>query len=337
MNIATSLLGLFVSLLAAVFPTLIYAGILHWFDRYEKEPFRLIVLAFLWGAIPATALSLVVEILLDAPLAALGTTSAEFVSSTAVAPFVEEAIKGLALLGLFLFRRCEFDNVLDGIIYGALVGLGFAMAENFIYFTSAFHEGGYSQLTFVILMRSFVFGLNHALYTSVTGAGLGYVRIARSRWRRWGIPLMAFGASVGLHIFHNFFATLAEQHLIGLLIGFAGDWAAILVVFFVIALAWREEKKWIAEELRSEVELGTLSAEEYAMTISYRNRLRAQLGALLSNSLRHARALSRLSQLATELAFKKHQVWIHGPSSPESRLIEELRVRIKEHRRNATV
>lgn len=337
MSVEIPVWGLFLSVFAAVFPTLIYAGIVHWFDRYEKEPFRLIILAFLWGAIPAAVLSLVVEIILDAPLAVLSTASAEVLSSTAVAPFVEETTKGLALLGLFFFRRCEFDNVLDGIVYGALVGLGFAMTENFIYFTNAFHEGGYGQLTFVILMRSFVFGLNHALYTSVSGAGLGYARTSRSCWKRLAMPVIAFSAGVGLHIFHNLFATLAEQRVFALLIGFAGDWAAVLAVFVIVALAWRDEKKWIAEELRSEVELGILSTDEYAMTISYRKRLRAQLGALLSDSLRRARALSRLSQLATELAFKKHQARIHGLSGPESQMMEELRVRIREHKRNMTV
>ncbi len=69
--------------------------------------------------------------------------------------------------------RHEFDGVLDGLIYGVLIGFGFAMTENFFYFIGAFDEGGFVNLTAVIILRSVVFGLNHAFYTSLTGIGFG--------------------------------------------------------------------------------------------------------------------------------------------------------------------
>ena len=46
------------------------------------------------------------------------------------APLVEETIKAFALLLLVLFYWKEFDTPLDGFIYGAMIGLGFAWAEN---------------------------------------------------------------------------------------------------------------------------------------------------------------------------------------------------------------
>ena len=58
-----------------------------------------------------------------------------------------------------------------------MVGLGFAFVENIFYGMGAAAEGGGLGDVFVLaLLRSVVFGLNHSLFTSVTGAGLGYAR-----------------------------------------------------------------------------------------------------------------------------------------------------------------
>lgn len=59
--------------------------------------------------------------------------------------------------------RHEFDGVLDGLTYGAIIGFGFAMTENFLYFIGAFSEGGFVDLTVLIFLRAVIFGLNHTL------------------------------------------------------------------------------------------------------------------------------------------------------------------------------
>ena len=50
-----------------------------------------------------------------------------------VAPLVEESLKGLAVLLIMWLLRAEFDDVRDGIVYGALVGLGFSISEYGLY------------------------------------------------------------------------------------------------------------------------------------------------------------------------------------------------------------
>ena len=52
------------------------------------------------------------------------------------APFVEEAMKGLAVFGVFYFLRREFDGVVDGVIYATFAALGFAAVENIIYYAT---------------------------------------------------------------------------------------------------------------------------------------------------------------------------------------------------------
>jgi RsiW-degrading membrane proteinase PrsW (M82 family) len=155
--------------LAALLPTLIYLALFWWLDKYEKEPWGLFLAAFLYGCIPAVIMAIIVEL-------AIG--GGQFFAMAIVAPIVEELVKGFAVLLVFLIWRREFDGILDGILYGAVVGLGFAMVENFFYFLQGAEEGGVLVL---ILLRALAFGLNHAFFTAFTGASLGLAR--QSRWR----------------------------------------------------------------------------------------------------------------------------------------------------------
>ena len=58
------------------------------------------------------------------------------------APIVEEFAKGLGVFLIFVSARRAFDGPIDGIVYGALVGAGFAFTENIQYFAVSFIEGG---------------------------------------------------------------------------------------------------------------------------------------------------------------------------------------------------
>src|SRR5580765_552995 len=110
------------ALVLALVPTLLYALLLWWLDRYEKEPLPMLLVAFLWGAVPAFILAVIVELLADVPLRVLliEANTRELAEVRFFAPFVEESVKALILVALFVFSWREFDDALDGIIYGAL-------------------------------------------------------------------------------------------------------------------------------------------------------------------------------------------------------------------------
>ncbi len=296
-----------VSILAAALPTAAYVLVLWWFDRYEKEPKRLLIAAFVWGAAPAVILSVLAETVLRAPFGSLSEQASDVMSSSVLAPAVEELVKGLAVFALFLRWRHEFDGVLDGIIYGATVGFGFGMTENALYFVRSLQLRGWQGLTLTVFLRSVVFGLNHALFTSVFGAALGYTRMARAGRLRWFVPLLGLLGAMLLHAVHNLFAMLARITCFSLLVSLVSDWGGVLVLFAVMALAWQQEKRWIAAHLQAEVASGLLSEEEYEMIRSYRSRIAAQWRAWSSDGLGEVRRLGRLAQLATELAFKLEQ------------------------------
>lgn len=320
------LLGIILSTLIGLVTTALYVALLWWLDRYEKEPLGLAVAAFLWGAIPAIILSLVVELVLDVPLALLGQGLAyKIVSSSLVAPVVEEVVKAIAVLGILIIWRHEFDNVLDGIIYGALVGFGFAMIENLLYALSTLSEGGWGDWSVVIFLRTILFGLNHSFFSALTGIGLGYTRLSRPGWKRWLAPLLGLSAAIIFHAIHNMGASLAELTCLSILVSIVADWGGVLVVIVIALFAARQEKQCIAAELRPEIPLGTLSDGEYRVASSYRQRFSVRWRALMAGDWRAWWQWGRLCHLFTELAFKKHRRRRLGDEKGNAAIVARLR------------
>jgi RsiW-degrading membrane proteinase PrsW (M82 family) len=156
-------------------------------DRNEKEPWRLVLAAAAWGAIVATSLVIVGEGLWQAlSLRTLVPGPGLDASIALSAGLFEELAKGAAVLLLFLVMRNEFDDVVDGIVYGAAVGLGFNFMESISYMTylySVFDHGqGAVAAGFQWYGRQ-VLGLffGHATYTALVGAGIGIARQLASR------------------------------------------------------------------------------------------------------------------------------------------------------------
>jgi protease PrsW len=107
-----------------------------WLDRYEPEPARYRLAALGWGAVAAVVFSFLGEQLV---FGLSGTN--EFINVAIAAPVVEELGKGLFLVAVVIFRRAELHGPLDGIIYGALVGIGFAFVEDIVYYLQSLQSG----------------------------------------------------------------------------------------------------------------------------------------------------------------------------------------------------
>ena len=127
-------MGLIVSGLIGFASSLLFAYILYWLDRYEKEPLLLLGGVFLWGAVVAAGSAFLINTILGVGIYVFtGSFATDLATGSLVAPLVEETLKGLAVLGVFLVFRNEFDSVLDGIIYAGVAALGFAATENTYY------------------------------------------------------------------------------------------------------------------------------------------------------------------------------------------------------------
>ncbi len=266
------LIAFFISLFAAIVPTFLYVMLFYWADRYEREPRWLATVAFIWGAIPAIVISLIAEILIGEPFVAVpGSLQGEVVSGSIVAPIVEELAKGAALFAIFWWRRQEFDGVLDGIIYGALVGFGFAMTENFLYFIGSYMEGGFGSLSFIIYLRAIVFGLNHAFYTSLIGIGLGIARYKKSFLSRQLWFAVGLAAGIFAHALHNLGASLASVNVASIGISLVVAGAGLAITLLAIGLSWQQERNIIHAELAPEIGR-LLSNEEFGQLIGQWHR-----------------------------------------------------------------
>ena len=290
-------MDLLAPLVAAFAPTAFYTLLLWWLDRYEKEPLHLLLVTFVWGAIPALALAVLAELAVGTAAISMFGPGSE---TTIVAPVVEEVLKALVLIGIFVFARREFNGVLDGIIYGALVGFGFAMSENILYFVT-YKE----QLFSVWLLRSVLFGLNHAFFTSLVGIALGMVRYERRRWVGYVAVPVAVWLAVLLHAVHN---TSTQRGLLGLGLAWIIDSGGILIVLATVVLSHRHERACLNAELYEEVSRGIITLRQFERVVSPALRSKAEGRALLVHGWLHYRRTRRFHHLLTELAFIKHQL-----------------------------
>ncbi len=303
----------FLIILALAFvPMFGYLAILWWFDRYEKEPFGLLLMAFIWGAGPSIILALIAEIVFDIPLQALGSGLLyEWTSSSIVAPLVEEGVKALALVGLMLFVHREIDSPMDGMIYGGVVGFGFSAVENVLYFLNAYSSGGMGNTVYLALLRAVLFGANHAMFTGFTGLGMALSLETRHKGLKALWMIGGFGLAVAAHAFHNTFSTFwgyTDGSMPVLATTAIADWIGIAVLLGVVVWSYFLERGHIRRYAQALVNVHFIPQEEIAILQSTNRRTFTRLNALLSGDWRRWRLLGKYYQRITTAAFTWHRM-----------------------------
>ncbi|MEM7132797.1 MAG: PrsW family intramembrane metalloprotease [Chloroflexota bacterium] len=293
--------AIILSLIASVVPALLYAILFYWADRYEREPIWLGIAAFVWGALPAIIVSFYGEFLLSVALIqSPNSVAGTLAGTTVIVPIVEEVIKGAALFAIFIWKYNEFDNALDGLVYGALVGLGFAMTENFLYFVGAFGSGGYTALTTVIFLRAILFGLNHAFYTSLLGICLGLSREKSKLRERLGYPIIGLIAAIIVHAIHNLAIIMTAFNQLSIIFSLLLAMLSLFLFFIVIRVNWNSERHIFEVELLDEIGF-TITNDEYRKLLDNWHRP-------LRRGNKHQRQEARRLHLSAELAFHKQRL-----------------------------
>jgi RsiW-degrading membrane proteinase PrsW (M82 family) len=253
------------------------AVLVYLLDLYEREPIPLLIAAFVWGAVAATTLSAIGNSGWGVVVARVG--GPEFAArwtAALTAPIVEEILKGLGVVLIVLIARDEVDDVMDGFVYGALCGLGFAVVEDVFYFVAVFggDVGGVLEGFFVRVIASGLY--SHVLYTGLVGMAVGTLitrRDGRPRRERLGPAALLAGAAVLGHFLWNspileFFPAQPWE---------GGEWLVIplatavkglpLLLFVVLAvrLAHARERRWLRAALMSEVEHDAVTPDELSI------------------------------------------------------------------------
>lgn len=176
-------------LLAAFVPSLLLMLVIKNTEKRGREPTGRTFSAFMRGATLSIFLALVIEMALiylifDMDVARISDLLGEnpgldtLVLACIIAPFAEELTKAFGILP-YARRSRELE---DGIVYGAVVGLGFAATENLLYETSAWMVGGVSVLVGTIIVRTVSSALLHASASAITGYGLAARRFLGKSW-----------------------------------------------------------------------------------------------------------------------------------------------------------
>jgi len=159
-------------LIMAFLPPIIYTIWIRNTEKYHRERWISIFICFFWGATIAIIFAIILEFILNLSL----TPSIDdpnilgLAMIIIIAPVVEEFTKPLALR-LKTVKK-ELDELEDGLIYGAVAGLGFSATENLLYGWS-FLEVSLLYFLVLITIRSFGACLLHASATAWTGYGYG--------------------------------------------------------------------------------------------------------------------------------------------------------------------
>ena len=325
-GVQTALLALVVAVvpLGIVIPTFL------WLDRFESEPTRYLVGAFLWGALVAAVLAAlfntsaiaVIEATTD-PEAALATTA------VLVAPVAEEALKGVLVLLVWWFLRHEFDGITDGMVYAGVCAAGFAFTENMQYLAVAWSEGGGEALTATFVARCVMSPFAHPMFTVLTGIGIGVAATSRTWGPRVVAPVAGFVLAVLAHALWNLAAVSGGQ---GVLVVYLLVEVPIFLAFLgFVAWTRRHEGHLIGQFLRPYADAGWLSPAEVAMLASMPHRREARRWARANTGRSGLAAMRAFQDTASELALLRRRMYHDAAdehaAEQERELLEAMRRR----------
>jgi len=250
----------FASLIAAVVPMFTYLIIIWILDRYEREPFWLLLLNFFWGATGAIILGIIGSLIFQIPLnevikAVADDNTGELMNlsgAVITAPLIEESTKGMFLLLMSLSKR--FDGGVDGAVFGGAIGLGFGMTENFMYFLS--YGTTPAAWIMLVIIRTGFSAVMHCLATSTLGACIGYAKFKPFIYKVILIP-GGFLLAVFLHFSWNLSVSFEDTTIFGFL--FLVLYMFVTFAIFQISLYF--EGKTIYKELHDEANLGLIPPE----------------------------------------------------------------------------
>nr|WP_061482012.1 PrsW family intramembrane metalloprotease [Mycolicibacterium phlei] len=280
-----------------------------WLDRWEPEPPRLLLFAFLWGASVAVVLSVVLTLFLESLIVAGSTAGGNgagisWVSLVLTAPIVEEAAKGAFLLLMMTgVRRNELNSLTDCLVYAGLVGAGFAWLEDILYIGGG-DSLGQSLLT--AALRLIMAPFAHSLFTTFIGIGVYFALQKRDALSKWSCILLGYGAAVGMHGLWNGSSFLGAEWYFAIYVLWM---VPIFLAAIVLAVqSRRREQRVVAEKLPGMVAASLITPNEATWLGSLRDRKAAIHYVSHYAGKAAGKAVARFAAQVVELAFVRDRI-----------------------------
>ncbi|OLB79310.1 MAG: hypothetical protein AUI14_10765 [Actinobacteria bacterium 13_2_20CM_2_71_6] len=277
-------------------------------DYFEREPPMLILAAFGWGGLVATATAVRANAAAHDLLAKL--VSAQFAAGWGPAltgPTVEEPVKVLGVVVVVLVAGTQMNSIVDGFVYGAFAGLGFQVVENVMYAVNAVALAGRGDrvgpVIAVFLLRGFLGGLwSHTLFSALAGSGVAYWVLHPNR-RGAGLCAAALVGAWGFHALWNSpwlgdgFGYGTPGVLAALLLK---GIPALLVILLLVRSAGRREAGYYLRRLVGDPNVAT--ERELAALATGGTRFAARRLAYARGGRKLARYVRRLQRAQARLA-----------------------------------
>ncbi|MCX8010392.1 MAG: PrsW family intramembrane metalloprotease [Ignavibacteria bacterium] len=268
-----------------------YLILIWWLDKYDREPFGLILLNFFWGAFGAIFLGIIGSSVIHGILSlSVSEYTLQLIGSIAIAPIVEEITKGIFLLLIVSFR--SFDNMTDGAVYGGAIGLGFGMTENFLYFVS--YGDTVESWILIVIIRTLFSAVMHCMSTAIFGASLGYSKF-KSNKIKFTVPLLGLFLAIFMHSIWNMLVSFEESYFFGFLFIIV----SVIIIGLIFQLSLTYESKIIRNELNEEIKTGLIPTFHLEILPSTYRRNRK---GWIDEKIR-----KEYIQLVTKLTFRKMQ------------------------------
>ena len=219
----------------ALIPVILLLGVFVWLDAFALMSFREILVLLFLGALGALAAWPVSGRLLD-------TLPIGFsLYSRFIAPWIEEAIKAVIMIGLFRLNRIGYK--LDAVISGFAIGAGFSVVENIFYLT-IFPQYG----TGTWLVRGFGTAIMHGTTLAVLAAIAHEFAERETRESAadfdfsllWFVP--GYGVAVALHTAFNQFP---DRPMVAMM---AAVLVAPVALIAILNFGTAEAQRWLAAE-----------------------------------------------------------------------------------------
>ena len=291
------------SLVATLVIAVAYLVAVRIVDFNEKEPLWAVGMLFVCGALAAVGLTLAVDNAFLELEVVPGVLSKELTRFLAI---------GAGFVGLTAVGRkrgySEINGLMDGVVYGAAGGLGFATGL-------AFAQQLVIPATDLPLQTQSVIGygevalggLADGVFGALMGIGFAAALDARSALTRAAAPALGYLAAAASHLGYDWVAAgtpfadgAAMRKWVALLL-------PVVVVLVVMVVALRSEGRAIADELGSEADTGAVSADELRVLGSVAAREGLYLKTLLRGEIGAWTALHDLHNRQVQLALAKRK------------------------------
>ncbi|MCX8173963.1 MAG: PrsW family intramembrane metalloprotease [Thermoplasmata archaeon] len=209
-GITVLLVRVLLLVLAGFLPSLIYLILIRNTEKFNREPWGMVLSVFARGAFYSVIIAMIFELIFyfvyKVQIERMYLFLKEhpviegLVMACVVAPFVEE----LAKLSAVTRAKFQIDEFEDGFIYGAAAGLGFAATENILYEWEFALAGDFESFALLVFVRGISSTILHASASGIAGYGLGCIYLRG----RYGTGILMLLTAMGLHALFNLLASL---------------------------------------------------------------------------------------------------------------------------------